>query len=244
MSKALWQPSGILTNSMKIFNFKLRQTKTRFGIPPQTFAQGRWQLFIRGQMRKLLLLTVTISLVIDSYSQGLNNEQYQFDQQDAENIASYFMGIDTYKFFVNAKSNVDLDIMFEDYENGQLKSDSKVVSELIEHFGMNPIMKKNGDDFIRVYIKNDLQNKKMIDIRIKYLNLSLPKRFKDMELSTFQTRAFTNIAPDINKKTPLVALYGNKSGAMISCPGDASPEDIIKLYDWVCIMYVSVLETD
>lgn len=41
MRKALWQHLGIQINSMKIFNFRLRQTKTRLGSPPQPFEKGR-----------------------------------------------------------------------------------------------------------------------------------------------------------------------------------------------------------
>ena len=57
-----------------------------------------------------------------------------------------------------------------------------------------------------------------------------------------QSRAFSDISTNIAKKTPVLALYANKKGALMGCPGDAKPDDIVKLYDWVCIIYLDKLK--
>ncbi len=44
----------------KIFNFKLRQTKTRFGKPPQTFAQARYAQAKKKKIKMINLLQENI----------------------------------------------------------------------------------------------------------------------------------------------------------------------------------------
>lgn len=194
-------------------------------------------------MKKLIYcLTFLFSAI--TFSQGLNNEQYKFDEADFENIAESFLGIQTYKFYVNAKFNDEYDIIIEEFKDKKQVNTKKIISKMIKDFGMNPVNKKFGDSFIRCYVQDNIKKSKSVKIVFKYLNLTIPQEFKDLELKYLQTRAFTNIPTNVDKKTPVLAIYGNKDGTMIGCPGDAKPEDIVKLYDWVTIIYFDKLKKD
>lgn len=194
--------------------------------------------------RTVYLLLILISTYFNAFSQELNNEQNSFDKSDSENISKFFFGIETYKFYVRAKLNDDFDIILEEYSNEEKKSTSKLVSDVINKYGINPLNRNFGDEFVRIYVKNSTIEKNSVDLGIKYLSLSAPKKLENLDLKLLQSRAFTNIPTEIEEKTPVLVIYGNKTGNLISCPGDAKPSDIIKLYDWVCIISLEKIKKD
>lgn len=183
-----------------------------------------------------------IFFVLPSFGQGLNNGQYAFDESDFENISKFYFDIDTYKFFVNAKITEKLDIVFEEYLDQELKDSSKIIGEIIEQVGFDPLDQSFGDEFIRFYIKDNTKEKQEVDLRLNYLSLAAPKKFEKLELKYVQSRAFSDIPTDIEERTPVLAIYGNKDGKYISCPGGAKPEQIVKLYDWVVIVSLEELK--
>lgn len=193
-------------------------------------------------MKLFNVFLISVFITVDVYSQGLNNDQYSFDKTDSENIAEFFLGIETYKFYVNAKINDYFDIIIEEYSNKKLISTSSEISEMTKLFGVNPLNPKFGDDFIRIYVKDNTQAEHNVELRIKYLNLTIPKKYENLNLESLQSRAFSNISTDINEKTAVLTIYGNKEEDLISCPGDARPKDIVNLYDWVCILYLDKIE--
>ncbi|NMM47824.1 hypothetical protein [Marinigracilibium pacificum] len=195
-------------------------------------------------MNQIHLITIGLILSLSVNAQGLNNEQYPIDESDIKNINSIFHGIDTYKFFVNAKSSEDLDVKIVTYKYGEKVGTKTLIKSMIESYGINPIDKKNGDDFIRIYIQNSLADKNEVKIGFKYLNITSPKLFPQLDLKFIQTRAFSDVPSFIEKNTPVLAVYGNYGGNLISCPGDAKSEDVIKLYDWVSLIYIDKLDNN
>ncbi len=192
-------------------------------------------------------LLIIASLILSSYSsmhgQGLNNGQYEFDETDAENIQEFFFGISTYKFYVGARTNEDYDIIVEEYKNKNLIDSTYKIKDIVKKFGHNPISSTSGDEFIRIYIKDNVKEKKDIELRFVYLNISLPHEFDELDLSVLQTRAFSDVPDRIEMKTPVLAIYGNKEKNFISCPGGAKPKDIVELYDWVAIIYLDRIKS-
>jgi hypothetical protein len=184
------------------------------------------------------IMLFALCLSANLFAQGLNNEQYEFDKSDSENIQKFFYGIDTYKFYVNARYNEDYDIIIEEYKNKKIIDTTNKINDIIKAFGMNPVNSKTGDDFIRIYVKNNIEDKKNVDLRISYLNMSMSEKFKNLDIKLMQTRAFSDIPNRIEEKTPVLAIYGNKGDEFISCPGGAKPKDIVELYDWVTIIYL------
>ena len=81
-------------------------------------------------MKKIIHLLLIIVIGLNIFAQGLNNDQYKFDQKDTENILSIFMDIETYKFNIDAQKNDYLDIIFEEFEDGKPKSSARSISEL------------------------------------------------------------------------------------------------------------------
>jgi len=189
-----------------------------------------------------MLFTLTLSPNL--FAQGLNNGQYEFDETDAENIQKFFYGIDTYKFYVSARYNEDYDIIIEEYRNKKIIDTSYKIKDIIKAFGRNPVNSNTGDDFIRIYAKNNIEEKKNVDLRISYLNMSMSEKFENLDIKLMQTRAFSNIPNRIEKKTPVLALYGNKGDEFISCPGGAKPKDIVQIYDWVTIIYLDRIKPE
>ncbi len=89
---------------------------------------------MRNELLSITLLTLCLSTNL--FSQGLNNEQYTFDKSDSENIHKFFFGIDTYKFYVNARYNEDYDILIEQYKNKKIIDTTSIITNIIESFGM------------------------------------------------------------------------------------------------------------
>lgn len=197
---------------------------------------------MKNKLFYIMLFALTLSPNL--FAQGLNNGQYEFDATDAENIQKFFFGIDTYKFYVSARSNEDYEIIIEEYRNKKIIDTTYKIKDVIKAFGRNPVSSSNGDDFIRIYAKNNTKEKNKVDLYISYLNMSMSEKFEDLDIKMMQTRAFSDIPNRIEEKTPVLALYGNKGNDFISCPGGAKPKDIVQIYDWVAIIYLDRIEPE
>lgn len=200
--------------------------------------------------KQLLFCLLFLGLWVGVHGQNVSSQRgnsaiTSLDGQDIDNIATFFMGIETKKVLLG-KDHALVDLIIEEYEDHKLKNTDKVISksvqEAIKMFGRNPIKKDSKNQYVRVYFKNNIAEKKAPELYFAYLNFSAPYRFKGVNLKNAESYAFPNVPAIIKTRTPFAALCGTKKEVPIDTPPNATAADLATQYDWVAILYLEPLD--
>ncbi|HYF02101.1 MAG TPA: hypothetical protein VEC36_01900 [Patescibacteria group bacterium] len=200
---------------------------------------------------KTRLLVLCFLTAFPLFGQGMNNN-YPFDSLDVKNSFE-LLGIRSFKFPLKSNSDgVKLNYIVEQYENGKLKQEINLYKSVLEKFPANlpksyaqnafPALEQN-ENFVRVYIFDRAENEVLL--QPKYDNISFTMNF-DIDTTKFknyQYRAMDCKTSELTGKTPLLVRYSNEKGKqLMSCPGDAKIEDIVKMYGSVIIFYADAIK--
>jgi hypothetical protein len=193
----------------------------------------------------LLALFATLITCLVAQAQEGNSAKTALDGQDIDNIATFFLGVETKKVFLG-KDHAFVDLVVEEYEDHKLKSTEKIISngvkEMVKMFGRSPLKKDAKNEFMRIYFKSNIEEKKTPEFFYSYLNFSAPYRFKGIILKNAESQTYPNIPSTIKTRTPFAALCGMKTDAAIDMPAGATTADFVKGCDWVAVLYLEPLE--
>lgn len=198
-------------------------------------------------MKKGILLIICIISVINLTGQSLNNE-YPIDSVDIKNSFK-LLGLEIFKFPLEVtKKEYYVNFIIEEYKDSiktktinflETLKESNLPNDLLKNF---MIKIKTEDKWFRIYWFDKDKDSAKLQIQIgdfKKFNLT----FETDKKYNFDYRAFNYNQPEINNKTPLVVRYAKKPTKQIQhCPGDASVEDISKIYSHVIVVYMMLKE--
>ncbi len=199
-------------------------------------------------MKKIIMiLIIYIIPIINVTGQGLNNE-YPIDSVDIENSFK-LLGLEIFKFPLEVtKKEYYVNYIIEEYKNNVKTKTINFIETLKENNLPNDILKtlmvkiKTEDKWFRIYWFDKKEDNTKLQIQIGdfgKFNLT----FETDKTYNFDYRAFNYKQPKINIKTPLVVRYAKKSTKQIQhCPGDASVEDISKIYSHIIVVYMVLKE--
>lgn len=198
--------------------------------------------------RILLFLFISFfALVQTGKSQGLNND-YKIDHTDVSQ-AFELMGLEIYKFpFKSNEENTYANVIIEHYIDGELITTDnfyqavKPLLEMLDEPLESQIQKLDTEEkWIRFYI-----HKKDTSFVLYTLN-GKTKKPAPFSLKGFQktgSRAFDDVPASLSDKRRVLTFYANRDSNLIECPGDATPEEIVSLYDMAIIVYVEHLQIE
>ncbi|TFF40315.1 hypothetical protein [Mucilaginibacter psychrotolerans] len=196
-------------------------------------------------MMKTILTIVFSIMTVCCLGQGFNNNE-KYDQQDLEFLFAK-SGIEVFKFPFKSKTNSALNIIIEEYVNGNLVGSNdffedfqpmfKLLDEPISFFF--PPMNDSVSQHLRFYLTRTPGG---IKISAKTSKIERQYTFRSKHIKLTQTRAFDYIPKFIDKKQPLFVFYGTKKKDLLSCPGDANVEKVIKMYDYLVVVYADLLK--
>lgn len=190
---------------------------------------------------KSLLITSILAFVINSSSaQGFNND-FSYDETDIKFLFKT-IGIEVFKYPFLSSKKQSLNIVIEEYKKGKMVKqidffeNFKPMLELLDEppsYFFTPL-NDSTNSWLRFYLTS---SDSALVATIKTEKIEKQYKFNTSNLGLYQTRSFDNIPIYIQKNQPLFTYYGNEKSEMISCPGDAQPKDISKLYDYVLVFY-------
>ncbi len=189
----------------------------------------------------LLLLPASRSAL----AQGMNND-YPFDSTDVKNAFS-MLGLEAFKFPVRvaADSSMMLSYTVEVYEDGNLErtisqqdTRKKMPKEFVRMLAEESMLATT-EKFVRVYWLTRAPGD--VALRLVYEHATTAYTF-ELDTAKFglsQCRAMNWPASQITEKKPVSVYYSTSRGKeLISCPGNAPVEQIVKRYSHVIVVYV------
>jgi hypothetical protein len=157
--------------------------------------------------------------------------------------------LQVYKFpFKSNEKNTYANVIIEQYLDGKLiTSDNfyqavKPILEMLDEPLESQIQKLDtAEKWIRFYI-----HEKDTSVVLYTLNgkTRKPAPFSLKEFHITGSRAFDDVPASLSDKKRVLTFYANRDSSLISCPGDATPEEIASLYDLAIIVYVEHLQIE
>lgn len=180
-----------------------------------------------------------------SFAQGFNNDQ-KYDQKDLDFLFAK-NGIEVFKFPFRSKIDSGLNIVIEEYVNHKISKVNNFYEDFMPMFKMFdepisfffPKMSDSTSQWLRFYVT---KNSTGVKLSAKTSKIERDYSFAPKGIKLTQTRAFDYIPDFIDKKQPLFVYYGTKAKDLLSCPGDASIDKVVKMYDYVVVVYADVLK--
>lgn len=194
---------------------------------------------------KLYLTNIFIFITAFSFGQGFNNDQ-KYDQQDLDFLFKK-NGIEVFKFPFKSKIDSGINIIIEEYSNYKLIQTHNLYKDFMPMFKMLdepisfffPKMNDSIAQYLRFYLT---KNSSGFKLSVKTSKIEREYSFVAKDIILTQTRAFDYIPSFIEKRQPLFVFYGTKNRDLISCPGDAAVEKVVKMYDYLVVVYADILK--
>lgn len=180
-----------------------------------------------------------------SFAQGFNNDQ-KYDQKDLDFLFAK-NGIEVFKFPFKSKIDSGLNIIIEEYVNHKLVKANNFYEDFMPMFTMFdeplsfffPKMNDSISQSLRFYVTRTPTG---VKFSAKTSKIEREYSFTPKGIKLTQTRAFDYIPDFIEKKQPLFVYYGTKTKDLLSCPGDATIDKVIQMYDYLIVVYADVLK--
>jgi hypothetical protein len=190
-------------------------------------------------MRLILILSFYF-LSLDLSTQGFNNNE-KIDQEDLK-VLFRQSKLTPFKFSFFGTGDSSLNIVVEQYIDGKLVITEDFYQDTKSILSMSDEPKNfyypalNRKTKRQAHIYFDENNKDTLRLWVHTTNIQKHYSFPIAPNLLTETRAFDEIPAELKRRQPLVVFYGNE-GMMISCPGDAKPADIVRMYKVVVIVY-------
>lgn len=197
---------------------------------------------------KFFSILILFLLLTDKlFPQGLNNN-YPIDSTDIQNIFS-MMGVEMFKYPIKKPKDKNKKFIFnsiiEEYEDGKIISNINPYNQYIKSATNGnpitlhlPILEKSTEWF-RIYSFQKSKNYLEITLNLNAETQSIGFKCDSSKYLLSGTRAmdFDGKLSTTNK-TPLFVYYkAKKDTPLIHCPGNATPEEVVKMYGYVIIVY-------
>jgi hypothetical protein len=194
-------------------------------------------------MKCFTLLILFLPCVIQA--QGFNNN-YPVDQTDLKFLFEQNK-LEPFKFYFKGSKDSAANIIIEEYNGGKLKNTINVFEKFKPVISMGdepmsfffPKLNDTATHWIRFY--SDERIKDTLSLWFKTDKLETRFSFNTNSICLTAARTFDDIPLQLSTRQRLVVFYGNKDATLISCPGDASVKDIVKMYDFVVMVYAEPL---
>lgn len=189
-------------------------------------------------------------IAFSAWSQGLNNEQYNYDFADLEYLFSS-QHITPYKFNFKSNDKTSLNIIVRYFVKGALVKEHNLLNEV------GKLMFKISDDPRTHYFPR--QNSEKAPFYKFYIHTPEDKDayivsntgglishivLKNSNVKLIKSQALYDEKAPIKSRTPIIVIYGWDKN-FISCPNfDDDVEAIKNDYDIVTIIYVEPFEVD
>lgn len=185
------------------------------------------------------------------FAQGMNNT-YPLDSIDIKAIVD-MLGFHVFKFPVHTTSGkkVYLNYSTERYENGALVDSYNQYKELLKAFPKEMVLGilppvDTSVSFVRLYWRDISQGEILLRLSINEFSMDVRWDSDSTNWGAAQYRAMAYSSSEpLGKRVPIAVRYAHTADKqMISCPGNASIEDIVQLYGYVIVVYIEAVEAD
>jgi hypothetical protein len=214
-----------------------------------------------ANMKKVLLILITIFFIQNiGFGQGLNNN-YEFDNEDLKNIFN-LQGINIFKFPFELNIGEYISLSYYIYENGVEKERCNLIEDFQIEADMRinqQLSRRDTTVFHRFYFLN--QGDSVLNIRIVTPGISTNKKINISKIELGDFTASLDIKESLPAKKDILSFYAlfhdsekyRKSEGFLSCATGLSPEALIANYDFVVIFFaeritkeraINILEED
>ncbi len=193
------------------------------------------------------MMSIIILSTINSFGQGMNNENNSLDEIDIKNALT-ILGLEVFKFPVApGKSKSYIKIHAEEYEDnklidkGELTSDFTDSELFINDREWSLMIDDTTGRTVRLYLFNDTDSSFGITINIGDITVSARINYDASKYGLSQSRAFEYKQPEAGRKIPIFVRYMLPiDQPMIHCPGGAPVSWIARQYSHIFVVYLEL----